>query len=180
MSVILIVWSVLMQLNKKRRWPGNPISLWWSRTCRWLRRRPVRSESRSSSLLSATLMPTLGVARYNSNTHLYLASLFSNIIILFRLINIISQSYYVHALCATVSLMFAWLKIHFLLNFGNFVEMGLLDLVKLHFCPWSSIFWTVVSTFHWNWNNPFVFCYDLLCKSNNWAMGDFRKWQALM
>ncbi|KAK9286881.1 hypothetical protein L1049_015287 [Liquidambar formosana] len=45
---------------------GNPTSHWRSKACRWLRRRPGRSGSRSSTPLSATLMNILGVARENS------------------------------------------------------------------------------------------------------------------
>lgn len=64
LGVILIfeLW-ILWFLCVKRRWPGNPTSHWWLRMCRLLRLRLARSESRFSSLLSATLMLTPGAAR---------------------------------------------------------------------------------------------------------------------
>lgn len=64
-----IWWVWMCGGNAKLRWHGKRISRWWSRMCRWHRRRPARFGSRYSSLLSATLMLILGVARY---IHIYL------------------------------------------------------------------------------------------------------------
>lgn len=59
-------WFVMGMLKLPSRM--SQTSRWSSRMCKWLRRRPVRSESRFSSLLCATPTLTPGAARY-SHSH---------------------------------------------------------------------------------------------------------------